>query len=209
MTAKAVDSVGSQFRGGELCLDFANTAQWHASGHPMETLTSFEEFVRWGRRVRLLDRAGAEGLLGEARRRPGEARAALKRVIVVREVLYRVIVALLLREPPREKDVALLNRQLRSSLVHARLAPTSGGFAWTWARDRRRLDWLLWPILDSAADLLTSDRRTRIGQCADDRGCGWLFLDATKNRSRRWCAMGDCGNRAKARRHRERRREDA
>ena len=60
---------------------------------------------------------------------------------------------------------------------------------------------MLWPIVESAAELLTSERRSRIGQCADDRGCGWLFLDATKNRSRRWCAMGDCGNRAKARRH--------
>jgi predicted RNA-binding Zn ribbon-like protein len=60
---------------------------------------------------------------------------------------------------------------------------------------------MLWPILRSAAEVLTSEKRTRLGQCADDRGCGWLFLDTSKNRSRRWCDMEDCGNRAKARRH--------
>jgi len=60
---------------------------------------------------------------------------------------------------------------------------------------------MLWPILRSGADLLASEDRERVGQCADDRGCGWLFFDASRNRSRRWCNMEDCGNRAKAKRH--------
>jgi predicted RNA-binding Zn ribbon-like protein len=63
----------------------------------------------------------------------------------------------------------------------------------------------VWPVAYSAADLLaTPDQLARVGQCQDDRGCGWLFLDLTKNHSRRWCAMDDCGNRAKAKRHYER-----
>ena len=60
---------------------------------------------------------------------------------------------------------------------------------------------MLWPVVQSAVDLMTSPELDRVGQCADDRGCGWLFVDTTKNRSRRWCDMRDCGNRAKARRH--------
>src|SRR5438876_1203177 len=56
--------------------------------------------------------------------------------------------------------------------------------------------------------LLTQpDLLSRVGECADDRGCGYLFLDMTKNRSRRWCDMKDCGNRAKARRHYEKQKE--
>ncbi|MCB0153982.1 MAG: CGNR zinc finger domain-containing protein, partial [Anaerolineae bacterium] len=56
----------------------------------------------------------------------------------------------------------------------------------------------------SAAELLTSDRLNRVGQCAGE-SCGWLFLDTTRNHSRRWCEMEHCGNRAKAKRHYRRR----
>jgi predicted RNA-binding Zn ribbon-like protein len=58
---------------------------------------------------------------------------------------------------------------------------------------------MLAPIVKSAADLLLSDMLDRVKQCEGDP-CGWLFLDTSRNRSRRWCSMEDCGNRAKARR---------
>ena len=60
---------------------------------------------------------------------------------------------------------------------------------------------IFWPIAHSAVDLLTSEDIDRVGQCGDDRGCGWLFFDTNRNHSRRWCRMEDCGNRAKAHRH--------
>jgi len=60
-------------------------------------------------------------------------------------------------------------------------------------------------VVHDAAGLLTSEKLDRVEECADDR-CGWLFLDVSRNRSRRWCAMEDCGNRAKARRHYKRKR---
>jgi predicted RNA-binding Zn ribbon-like protein len=59
---------------------------------------------------------------------------------------------------------------------------------------------MLWPVVRDAADLLTSKELNRVGRCADER-CGWLFVDTSRNRSRRWCSMESCGNRAKARRH--------
>lgn len=40
----------------------------------------------------------------------------------------------------------------------------------------------------------------RIKECPYPQ-CGRLFLDQSKNRSRRWCEMSMCGNRTKARRH--------
>jgi predicted RNA-binding Zn ribbon-like protein len=77
-------------------------------------------------------------------------------------------------------------------------------FAWDWAEDPDSLDRVLWVVARSAGELLTSDQLDRVRQCADDRGCGYLFLDTSRNRSRRWCSMESCGNRAKARRHYQR-----
>jgi predicted RNA-binding Zn ribbon-like protein len=72
------------------------------------------------------------------------------------------------------------------------------------ARGRRDLDEMLRPVARSAADWLVSADVDRVRLCADDRGCGYLFVDTSRNRSRRWCSMESCGNRAKARRHYER-----
>jgi predicted RNA-binding Zn ribbon-like protein len=186
---------------GDLCLDFANTADWHASATPQERLNRYEDLVGWGRRAGLLDSARAASLVRAARRRPSAARAALRRATGLREAIYRIVVRLLRGGPPAPADLAVLNRELASALRRSRIVSAGSGLARSWEHDDRALDAMLWPIVESAAELLTSERRSRIGQCADDRGCGWLFLDTTKNRSRRWCEMGDCGNRAKARRH--------
>jgi predicted RNA-binding Zn ribbon-like protein len=87
-------------------------------------------------------------------------------------------------------------------MQHARLIPgANGALAWDWEDEGGSADLMLWPIARSAADVLTSPRElARVRQCPG-AGCGWVFLDETKNRSRRWCDMDVCGNRAKARRH--------
>ena len=77
------------------------------------------------------------------------------------------------------------------------------GFTWLWAEGGKALDCMLWPIARSAADLLTEGPLAAIRLC-EGRDCGWLFLDTSRNRTRRWCDMRICGNRAKARRHHER-----
>lgn len=191
---------------GELCLDFANTASWHASAKPQETLGAFPDFVAWGRRVGLLNASRAERLMREAGKNPVAAAATLRRAIAIREVMYRIVVAVLQEKPPRASDLTSFNRELNSAFRHLRVVSGLRGCVWDWESPPGELEAMLWPILRSAADLLTSGRPQRIGQCADDRGCGWLFLDMTKNHSRRWCDMADCGNRAKARRHYQRRR---
>ena len=206
MTMKPRDPspIGLKLVAGELCLDFANTADWHASDMPIELLRTYQDLVTWSRRVGLLDAAGAERLLREAKRRPADAAAVLQRAIAIREVIYGIVLALLQRRPPAVSVLDGFNRELRSALQHLHVVPGLQGLIWDWEFGARDLEAMLWPILRSAADLLTSERQARIGQCADDGGCGWLFLDTTKNRSRRWCEMGDCGNRAKARRHYQR-----
>lgn len=186
---------------GELCLDFANTADWHAAAEPKETLTSYEALVSWAGRVGVLDASTARCLQQEAAKHPVAANAALKKAIAVREAIYRIAVGIIEGERPDARDLDTFNRALATALQQRRLVPGPGGLTWAWQAADRGLDQILGPVLWSAAGLFTSGERDRIGQCADDRGCGWLFLDTTRNRSRRWCAMEDCGNRAKAHRH--------
>ncbi len=206
MTRPNPSQAASGSAADQLCLDFVNTAEWHASEHPIERLGTYESLVAWGRRVDLLDAAAAGALLREAKRRPAAAAVALRRAVALREIIYRILVATLEGRPVVESDLARLNRALASSLPHLRVQAGRNDFAWAWRTDDRSLERMLWPVLRSAAELLTSDRLRRVGQCADDRGCGWLFLDTTKNGSRKWCEMKDCGNRAKARRHYQRER---
>jgi predicted RNA-binding Zn ribbon-like protein len=75
-------------------------------------------------------------------------------------------------------------------------------FSFTW-QDLPALDQMLWPIVRSTADLLTSGELERVRQCPGEE-CGWLFLDASRSGRRQWCDMAECGNLAKVRRFRER-----
>lgn len=81
-----------------------------------------------------------------------------------------------------------------------------GGFGW--ARiEGNELEGPLWPVALSATGLLTSGNLERVKECpVGEGGCVWLFYDASKNKSRRWCSMADCGSRAKMRRMYARRR---
>jgi len=191
--------------GGRLSLDFVNTADWHASGHPVEFLTSYSDFVAWSQHVGILTDHRAQRLLKEVARRPVDANAVLERAIALREAIYRIFLAISHGRRPQAADLAIFNAELSGALAQSRIVSTAEGFTWDWAGAEEALDQMLWPVVHDAAGLLTSEELDRVGQCADDR-CGWLFLDTSRNRSRRWCSMEDCGNRAKARRHYERKR---
>jgi predicted RNA-binding Zn ribbon-like protein len=191
--------------GGRLSLDFANTVDWHASDQPVEFLTSYSDLVAWSQHVGILTAHQAQRLLKEAARRPEDATAVLERAVALREAIYRIFSAISRGRPPQAADLATFNAELSGALAQSRIASTAEGFAWDWAGAEDALEQMLWPVVHDAAGLLTSEELERVGQCADDR-CGWLFLDTSRNRSRRWCSMEDCGNRAKARRYYERKR---
>jgi predicted RNA-binding Zn ribbon-like protein len=185
---------------GRLCLDFANTVDWHRSDHPSELLTEYGQLVLWARAQGLLAKDDMRRLLERAVRDPDLAASVLQRAQELRDAIYHIFAAPALGQPVDEHDLNVLNVGLSQAMCGARIEIRDGQFSWGW-QDGDDLDCMLWPVLRSAADLLASGDRKRVGQCADDRGCGWLFYDASRNRSRRWCKMEDCGNRAKARRH--------
>lgn len=193
---------------GWLCLDFANTAEWHASDSPEESLHNYHDLLAWGRKTALLNKATADYLHRSAAADPGAAQRIYSDAIDLREAIYRIFSAVAAGSAPAPSDLDRLNGFLALALTNLRVTPSGGGFDWGWSREPA-LDRILWPVAWSASTLLTSNLLDRVGQCADDRGCGWLFLDMSRNRSRRWCDMKDCGNRDKVRRYYARKRISA
>lgn len=191
-----------QLREHWLCLEFCNaTMDWRASTAPIELLNHYADLTAWGRQVGLLTETEAAHLDREAAAAPRAAAGALKRARRLREICYRIFSAIGHRRVPEQPDIDGLNRALAAGLGDAAIAARPGGFVWSWQQRPLGLDWLLWPLARSAADLLTSADLKRVGECADDRGCGWLFVDTSRGGKRRWCSMKSCGNRAKAQRH--------
>jgi predicted RNA-binding Zn ribbon-like protein len=193
---------------GWLCLDFANTMDWHASEHPVEGLTSYAALIDWTRKINLLSETTADQLSRLARQHPAEADSTLQRAIALREAIYRVFAAVSHGQTPAAVDLDTFNAELADQLARSKLTWTVDGFDWAWHGSEEALDQMLWWIIHSASELLTSEQLNRVGVCADDRGCGWLFFDTSRNRSRQWCDMRGCGNRAKARRHYEKVKSD-
>jgi predicted RNA-binding Zn ribbon-like protein len=99
--------------------------------------------------------------------------------------------------PPHAADLDAVRAAAVDALGHARLEPRPDGFAWTWTG--AALARPLWPIAHAALGLLRSGELDRLAECGH---CRWLFLDHSRNRSRRWCSMNACGGREKMRRHR-------
>ena len=189
------------FDAGRLPLDFANTAEWHASHQPLEMLETYPDLVAWSEDAQLLNKSEANHLLVNAEAAPKDAAKALKKVVAIRDVIYRIMSAIATGETPRESDLNKFNIALTAGFKKTRISATSEGFEWTWDKSDQAFDQILWPVLRSTAELLTSQEIKQVGQCADDRGCGYLFYDTSRNHSRRWCSMESCGNRAKAKRH--------
>jgi predicted RNA-binding Zn ribbon-like protein len=187
-----------QFTGGRLCLDFANTVGGRRDS-PQEHLNHYEDLVAWGRQAGVLRDADARHLLRLAVQRPRDAARTLAEAIALREALFRIFSSVN-DGAPASADLDVLDAALSRALTHLRIVPGSRGFEWSWAAEEDALDRMLWPVVRSAADLLASDEVFRVGRCAG-QNCDWLFLDASRNHSRRWCDMRDCGNREKARRY--------
>lgn len=188
-----------------LCLDFANTLSWRTAGQPEEKLTSYAALVRWGRRAGIVPPRDARRLLAQAKREPAGAAAALDRAIALREAIYRICAAVASGSRAPGGDLAVLNEAVRDALRRLEIVQQARGFTWRWP-ERESLDCVVWPVARSAAELLTSPELEKVRVC-EGRGCGWLFLDLSRNHSRRWCDMRDCGNREKARRHYQRQRQ--
>ncbi|HEU5154409.1 MAG TPA: CGNR zinc finger domain-containing protein [Gemmatimonadales bacterium] len=187
---------------GHLVLDFANTAGWHASDHRNEWLTGYGDCIAWARHAAGLSAKEATTLLQFADKHPGKTQQAFTKVLQLREADYRVFAALSQGRLPAQADLDQLHAARIAALEAAHFAPGPDGRpVLGWRPESADLLRPFYPIIVAATDLLGADDLKRLRQCGN-HPCGWLFLDRSRNGSRRWCSSTECGNATRVRRFR-------
>jgi predicted RNA-binding Zn ribbon-like protein len=201
--SKLAERLHVKFIGGNLCLDFANTVGGRGPrGRALrEKIHGYGELLGWSRVAGTVDDGAARALARQAALRPSEAAAVHTRAILVREALHQILKCILEDRRPSTRDVDVLRAAVAVARANQRLDTRGGQFVWTFPKRTDKLDQVVWPVSLSAAELLTSGELSRLGECGG-ADCGWLFLDNSRGRRRRWCDMQDCGNREKVRRFR-------
>jgi predicted RNA-binding Zn ribbon-like protein len=168
-----------ELAGGNLALDLANTRDGHSPAR--DYLERPEDLVVWARHAAGLDIDADE--------------AVLARVLELRETVDAIFRALATGDEAGSRDLE------RLVAAHAaqpgRLVAAGDRFELTWDRD------IVGPLAAAAVDLLRGDQLDRLQVC---EACPWLFLDLSRNHSRRWCSMNVCGGTLKMRRYRARKR---
>ena len=187
--------------GGELCLDFTNTVDWRNDNkRQKEWLNDFSDLILWSRHVGILEEKTAQALSLKAWQQPDKAKQLYKKAIELREILFHIFSSLAIERKPEDYNLSIFNHFLVEAMAKSCLVSLQDGFTWSFCQEPDSMDFILNPIIKSAADLLVSPDLKRLKICAD-YCCGWLFIDMSRNNSRRWCNMKDCGNRAKAYRY--------
>jgi predicted RNA-binding Zn ribbon-like protein len=184
----------------KLCLAFVNTMAWRKTAAPEERLPSPAALVAWCREAGILEPGAAPERDHRWEDQLGEGAALYRQAIDLREAAYRLFRSRIVGETPAEADLAAFNGILAAVPPRLDLGFGKDGLGWQIAAETP-LSAILAPIVWSAVDLMTGPHARLVRQCQDPKGCGWLFLDESRAGTRRWCSMGDCGNRAKARRH--------
>ena len=194
VTRQAMDRENSSFQciAGHLGLDFVNTVGFRADpAKQQEHLQRPEDVYRWAGHAGLPDVAAFSA-------GPRVGAPALRQIRAVREQLFAVFHAVANGQPIPAEAVAHIGNALQQCRARQRLSVHGTDVRWVWRANARATDYLLCPVLGASVDLLTSPSRHLVRQCEDAR-CGWLFLDRSNARRRRWCSMADCGNRNKVR----------
>ncbi len=186
--------------GGHLALDFANSISRRDSPEKtVEHLNTPHELITFARQTGLVSADQAQALDRWSGSHSRAAMQALREAIAVREATFRAFFSLANGKPAPQRDVELLDETVREALRHRHMVREDGSYHWRWDDDLNP-GRVLWPIAQSATELLTSHDLKQVREC-EASDCYWLFLDNSRNRSRRWCSMTSCGNREKARRH--------
>lgn len=178
-----------------LTLDFANTVSGRTTPAPIDRLADYAHFIEFARQTQIATEVQAKSLLARAKKHPIEAERTHARIQALRDATHNVFASIAAATKPAPEDVRTLSDHIRRLELDVDLA-------YNYLADEDGLDAPLGPIIRGAVELIDPSMRERVGMCGRDT-CRFLFLDTTKNRTRRWCEMKSCGNREKARRFRE------
>jgi predicted RNA-binding Zn ribbon-like protein len=188
--------------GSRLCLSLVNSLWWRRSAEPIEQLNEYADVVTTAARAGWLTGPIRAAVEAQARKRPSEAHRHLAAALDLRETLHTTFAAVAARDEPTAQMLARIHEAAAPGLADLTLRPaTAGGYDLGWTRPS--LDLPLQQVAVSAMLLLASPELDRVKQCPGTT-CGWVFLDASRNRSRRWCDSRECGNRERVRAHYQR-----
>lgn len=183
--------------GGWPALDFVNTVNYWTDARPqVNYLESYGDLLALVERLEMIEKNELDQLLAFANTEAGER--TLAKALVVRETLYRLFASWENNKTIPAEVLADFNGHLSEAYKHVQLELVDGSVRRRLAGAPTQPELPLWAVLLSAETLLLSDKLDRVKSCPN---CGWLFLDSSKNASRRWCNMQTCGSADKARRY--------
>jgi predicted RNA-binding Zn ribbon-like protein len=196
-------SVSKPFKlfAGHPALELVNTLDMRFSANPQELLPTYAALLRFAVQLRLLPAEQARKLGRTVREHDG--RQVLASSVELREALAEVLYPWVDGDTPADAPIGVLEKHFRGATLHRSLGSDQERLVWSWSGFEQQAELPLWMLAQSAADLLVSEHAKQVKGCGDPT-CRWLFLDLSKNHTRRWCDMKTCGNRMKARRHQAR-----
>ncbi len=180
--------------GGELCFDFANTVSWRNRKSPHEWLDSFENLSIWCQLVGILDEFEAKHLVHTLTNTRKTGSGTLSELYSLREAIFNIFTAVADKKKPSEKDISHLNAFFKEKIEKQKILYNGSEFHMAWRKNLPPYEKIVHHIYDSVIYVMTQIDLTRVKKCSS---CEWLFHDISRNRSRRWCVMEDCGNRNK------------
>jgi predicted RNA-binding Zn ribbon-like protein len=182
-------------------LELVNTLDMRFSADPQELLPTYADLLRFAVQLRLLPPEQARKLGRTVRENDG--RRVLASTLELREALATVLYAWVDGGKPADRQIEVLEKHFHDAALHRSLRSGNERLVWSWSGLEQQANLPLWKLAQPASDLLVSEDAERVKSCGDPT-CRWLFLDLSKNHTRRWCDMKTCGNRMKARRHQAR-----
>lgn len=188
----SVSWIEHRFAGGVLALDTANTVVLR--GHAGRTFDRFAEVGEIARFAAAAGRFRARELGGRALAVPEPDRVA-PTVLAIREATDRLFRGFVATGAMAADDLAALLCACAAGLSGS--AERVGGGSMPFGDPGTPIAFEA-ALAVSALSLLAGETRRRLRICPN---CNWLFVDQSRNSSRRWCDMAVCGNRRKASRH--------
>jgi predicted RNA-binding Zn ribbon-like protein len=192
------DFLDIRLDGGNLSLDFVNTIHDRYEEPFRDYIHNYPELVTWSHFAGGIDEIQKKKLLQLSQENKKGSEQVYLKSIQLREAIYNYILYMNNQDKVPTADSKLINQWLSRAFSNLELVQVKSDVLLNWNPENLRLESVLWPIIKSFVDLITSDMRRRIKQCPN---CGWVFVDKSKNKSRRWCSMDTCGNRIKAQRY--------
>jgi len=188
--------------GGSLCLDFVNTVHHRYRPASRDYLDCHSAWLSWSVHAGAVSPGEAQRLEARALSEPRLADRVFERALAFRSTAHAILLARVRHCGFGAALVADLDELLTRSAPLRILAPDrQGEWTWSWREDVLDLDRPLFAVAHSLAELLQTAPADRVKECPAPDGCGWFFLDETRNASRRWCSMKHCGTSSKVRRY--------